>query len=133
MFCVFVVMCYCVGFGFFCFSSIRRHTRCALVTGVQTCALPISSLAEAIVAHRDQAGAFKTRRELLEVSRLGPKTFEQCAGFLRISGGGEPLDASSVHPEAYGLAAKIGAACGRALRTPPSCRASCRERRLQYV
>src|SRR3546814_12382889 len=54
-----------------------------------------ASLAEAIVAHRDQAGAFKTRRELLEVSRLGPKTFEQCAGFLRISGGGEPLDASS--------------------------------------
>src|SRR3546814_6776431 len=54
---------------------------------------------------------------LLEVSRLGPKTFEQCAGFLRISGGGEPLDASSVHPEAYGLAAKIVAACGRDLRT----------------
>src|SRR3546814_19443013 len=75
-----------------------------------------ASLAEAIVAHRDQAGAFKTRRELLEVSRLGPKTFEQFAGFLRISGGGEPLDASSVHPEAYGLAAKIVAPSGRDLR-----------------
>ncbi|NGY04364.1 Tex family protein [Solimonas terrae] len=75
------------------------------------------SLAEAIVAHRDQAGAFRTRRELLEVARLGPKTFEQCAGFLRIGNGDEPLDASSVHPEAYGLAARIVAACGRDLRT----------------
>ncbi|MGH8446841.1 MAG: Tex family protein, partial [Solimonas sp.] len=76
-----------------------------------------SSLAEAVVAHRNQIGPFKTRRELLDVARLGPKTFEQCAGFLRIRDGDEPLDASSVHPEAYGLAAKIVAACGRDLRT----------------
>jgi uncharacterized protein len=75
-----------------------------------------TSLADAIVFHRDQKGAFKSRRELLEVSRLGPKTFEQCAGFLRITGGAEPLDASSVHPEAYGLASKIVAAAGRELR-----------------
>jgi len=75
------------------------------------------SLAEAIIAHRNQAGAFKTRRELLKVARLGPKAFEQSAGFLRISGGKEPLDASSVHPEAYGLASKIVVACGRDVRS----------------
>ena len=75
-----------------------------------------SSLAEAIVYHRNQGGAFKTRRDLLGVSRLGPKTFEQCAGFLRITGGDEPLDASAVHPETYGVASKIVAACGRDVR-----------------
>jgi len=75
-----------------------------------------SSLAEAIVAHRNQAGAFKARSELLDVARLGPKTFEQCAGFLRIRDGAEPLDASAVHPEAYGVARKIVAACGRDVR-----------------
>lgn len=62
------------------------------------------SLAEAIVAHRDDAGAFKNRKELLKVARLGNRAFEQCAGFLRIANGTEPLDASSVHPEAYGVA-----------------------------
>jgi uncharacterized protein len=75
-----------------------------------------ASLAEAIVAHRDASGAFRSRKQLLEVSRLGPKTFEQCAGFLRIRDGDEPLDASSVHPEAYGVAQKIIKACGRDLR-----------------
>ncbi len=73
-------------------------------------------LAEAIVSHRDANGPFATRRELLKVSRLGPKAFEQAAGFLRISGGKEPLDASSVHPEAYDVARKIVAACGRDIR-----------------
>jgi protein Tex len=76
-----------------------------------------TSLAEAIVAHRDAQGAFRSRKQLLEVSRLGPKTFEQCAGFLRIRDGDEPLDASSVHPEAYGVAQKIVKACGRELRS----------------
>ncbi|SEM97676.1 uncharacterized protein SAMN04488103_102605 [Gemmobacter aquatilis] len=75
------------------------------------------SLAEAIVAHRDANGPFATRRELLKVARLGPKAFEQAAGFLRISGGKEPLDASSVHPEAYDVARKIVAACGRDIRS----------------
>jgi len=75
------------------------------------------SLAEAIVLHRDSSGPFRTRRALLEVSRLGPKTFELCAGFLRIPNGDEPLDACAVHPEAYGLASKIVAACGRDLRS----------------
>ncbi|MES2915213.1 MAG: Tex family protein [Pseudomonadota bacterium] len=73
-------------------------------------------LAEAIVGHRDVNGPFASRRELLKVARLGPKAFEQAAGFLRVTGGKEPLDASSVHPEAYDLARKIVAACGRDLR-----------------
>ncbi|MEU6809880.1 Tex family protein [Streptomyces sp. NPDC046831] len=60
-----------------------------------------SSLAENIVAHRDANGPFTSRSELKKVPRLGPKAFEQCAGFLRIRGGDDPLDASSVHPEAY--------------------------------
>jgi len=74
------------------------------------------SLAEAIVAHRDASGAFRSRKALMEVPRLGAKTFEQAAGFLRIQGGDEPLDASSVHPEAYGVARRIVAACGRDIR-----------------
>ena len=74
------------------------------------------SLAEAIVEHRNAAGRFQSRKDLLKVSRLGPRTFEQCAGFLRIRDGVEPLDASSVHPEAYGVAKKIVAACGRDVR-----------------
>ena len=75
------------------------------------------SLAEAIVEYRNANGAFRTRKDLLSVPRLGQRTFEQCAGFLRIQGGDEPLDASSVHPEAYGLARKIVKACGRDLRS----------------
>ncbi len=75
------------------------------------------SIAEAIVLHRDQNGAFGSRKELLKVARLGNRTFEQAAGFLRIPNGKEPLDASAVHPEAYGVAKKIVAACGRDLRT----------------
>ncbi|AFL49397.1 uncharacterized protein ABIE78_004830 [Sinorhizobium fredii] len=75
------------------------------------------SSAEAIVAHRDATGAFANRQQLLKVPRLGARTFEQCAGFLRILGGSEPLDASAVHPEAYGVAKKIVAACGRDVRS----------------
>ncbi|WP_292243234.1 Tex family protein, partial [Mesorhizobium sp.] len=75
------------------------------------------SLAEAIIAHRDAAGPFASRRDLLKVARLGPRAFEQCAGFLRIPNGSEPLDASAVHPEAYGVAKKIVASCGRDVRS----------------
>lgn len=75
------------------------------------------SLAEAIIAHRDTTGPFASRKDLMKVSRLGQRTFEQCAGFLRIPNGAEPLDASAVHPEAYGVAKKIVAACGRDLRS----------------
>lgn len=60
-----------------------------------------SGLAENIVAHRDANGPFTSRTALKKVARLGPKAYEQCAGFLRIRGGEDPLDASSVHPEAY--------------------------------
>ncbi|RUV57937.1 RNA-binding transcriptional accessory protein, partial [Mesorhizobium sp. M5C.F.Ca.IN.020.29.1.1] len=76
-----------------------------------------TSLAAAIIAHRDAAGPFASRRDLLKVARLGPRAFEQCAGFLRIPNGTEPLDASAVHPEAYGVAKKIVAACGRDVRS----------------
>lgn len=65
------------------------------------------SLAEAIVAHRDKTGPFRNRGALLSVPRLGPKAFEQCAGFLRIRDGEDPLDASGVHPEAYPVVRKI--------------------------
>ncbi|MDV7144824.1 Tex family protein [Tropicimonas sp. TH_r6] len=74
-------------------------------------------LAENIVSHRDANGAFASRKALLKVARLGPRAFEQCAGFLRIRDGKEPLDASSVHPEAYDVARSIVAACGRDLRS----------------
>jgi uncharacterized protein len=65
------------------------------------------SLAGAIVAQRDASGAFATREQLKVVPRLGPKAFEQCAGFLRIAGGDDPLDASGVHPEAYPVVRRI--------------------------
>jgi protein Tex len=65
------------------------------------------SLAEAIVTHRDKTGPFRNRKALLKVSRLGPKAFEQCAGFLRIRGGDDPIDASGVHPEAYPVVRRI--------------------------
>jgi uncharacterized protein len=70
------------------------------------------TLAEAIVARRDSHGAFQTRAELLSVPRLGPKAFEQCAGFLRIRGGDEPLDASGVHPESYPVVRRIQSKTG---------------------
>lgn len=73
-------------------------------------------LADAVVAHRDMNGAFGSRKDLLKVARLGPRAFEQCAGFLRIRDGSEPLDASSVHPEAYDVARRIVSACGRDIR-----------------
>jgi uncharacterized protein len=66
-----------------------------------------SSLAENVVAMRDQVGAFRKREDLLQVPRLGPKAFEQAAGFLRIADGDNPLDASAVHPEAYPVVERI--------------------------
>ncbi|MDX7777165.1 Tex family protein [Aeromonas hydrophila] len=65
------------------------------------------TLAQNIVAYRDENGAFKSRQQLLKVSRLGPKAFEQCAGFLRIRGGSNPLDGSAVHPESYPVVERI--------------------------
>ena len=65
------------------------------------------SLAQSIVAHRDAHGPFRKRSALKDVPRLGPKAFEQCAGFLRVAGGDDPLDASGVHPEAYPVVRRI--------------------------
>ena len=74
-----------------------------------------SAVAAAVVRWRDQHGAYTDRRQLLDVAGLGPKTFEQAAGFLRIRGGSNPLDASGVHPEAYGVVDRIAAATGTPL------------------
>jgi uncharacterized protein len=77
-------------------------------------------LAANMVAHRDEHGAFASRKALLKVARLGPKAFEQAAGFLRVNGGGNPLDASAVHPESYpvvdAMAADLGCAAPDLLR-----------------
>jgi len=75
-----------------------------------------STVAENIVTYRDQNGAFPSRKALLKVPRLGDKTFEQCAGFLRIMDGEQPLDASSVHPEAYPVVERILAAGGKQVK-----------------
>ncbi|MDX1755205.1 MAG: Tex family protein [Marinobacter sp.] len=73
------------------------------------------SIAQNIVDYRSRNGVFRNRKQLLEVTRLGGRTFEQAAGFLRIAGGDNPLDRSSVHPEAYGVAEAIAAKNGREL------------------
>ena len=87
----------------------------AVGVDVNTASVPLLSrvsgitagLAESIVAHRDTNGAFRDRKQITAVPRLGPKAFEQCAGFLRIADGDNPLDASSVHPEAYPVVTRI--------------------------
>lgn len=71
-----------------------------------------SGLAENIVTHRDSNGPFRSRKALKDVARLGPKAYEQCAGFLRIRGGDDPLDASSVHPEAYPVVRRMVKSAG---------------------
>jgi uncharacterized protein len=74
-----------------------------------------ASLAKKIVKHREEKGAFTTRQQVLDVSGLGPRAFEQCAGFLRVHGATHPLDASAVHPERYALVERIAADMGVAL------------------
>jgi uncharacterized protein len=88
-------------------ASIPLLTR---VSGLNT------TLASNIVAHRDKHGAFRNRQALRDVPRLGDKTFEQAAGFLRINGSDNPLDASSVHPEAYPLVERILADIKKGIR-----------------
>ncbi|MBN1147333.1 MAG: RNA-binding transcriptional accessory protein [Anaerolineales bacterium] len=75
-------------------------------------------LAERIVAHRDQHGAFPSRAALMKVSGLGAKAFEQAAGFLRVRGGDHPLDASAIHPESYAVAQALLEKAGLSLSTP---------------
>jgi len=81
-------------------------------------------LAERIVATRDQAGAFATRRRVLDVPGLGARAFEQAAGFLRVHGGSEPLDQSAIHPESYPVARAVMARAGVDLARPPEARAA---------
>ncbi len=76
-----------------------------------------ASVAENVVKHRDANGPFSNRAALLKVPRLGEKAFEQCAGFLRVPNGDNPLDASAVHPEAYPVVERIIAQCGREVKS----------------
>ncbi|WP_438862096.1 Tex family protein [Paractinoplanes aksuensis] len=76
-----------------------------------------AGLAENIVLHRDSNGPFKNRGEIKKVARLGPKAFEQCAGFLRIPDGDDPLDSSAVHPESYPVVRTILASAGTDIKT----------------
>ena len=71
-----------------------------------------STIAKNIVAYRESEGAFTSRKQLLKVSKLGPKAFQQCAGFLRVPGAADPLDTTAVHPESYDAAEKLLALCG---------------------
>jgi uncharacterized protein len=84
-------------------------------------------LAEKIVAYRQEQGSFGSRQALRQVSGLGPKAFEQAAGFLRVRQGENPLDASAIHPESYAVAEKVLAQAGLALETPPDQRKSALE------
>ena len=106
---------------------VARVEDCVNAVGVDvnTASVPLlsrvaglsASVAANIVRYRDSHGAFRSRRGLLKVPRLGDKAFEQCAGFLRIAGGDDPLDASAVHPEAYPVVQRIIADCGRDMRS----------------
>jgi len=98
-----------------CVNAVGVHVNTASAALLARVSGLSASVAENIVLHRDQHGPFKRRRELLKVPRLGEKTFEQCAGFLRIADGDEPLDGSSVHPEAYPVVARIVKDSGRAV------------------
>ncbi len=98
-----------------CVNAVGVHVNTASAALLARVAGLSSTVAENIVAYRDANGAFPSRRALLKVPRLGEKTFEQCAGFLRIAGGDEPLDASAVHPEAYPVVEKIVKSCGRSI------------------
>ena len=90
-----------------CVNAVGVEVNMASVPLLMRVAGLSESMAGNIVSYREQNGAFKNRREILKVSRLGPKVFEQAAGFLKISNGDNPLDASSVHPEAYPVVKNI--------------------------
>jgi uncharacterized protein len=90
-----------------CVNAVGVEVNMASVPLLKRVAGLTDSMAENIVSYIEQNGAFKNRQEILNVSRLGPKVFEQAAGFLKISDGDNPLDASSVHPEAYPVVENI--------------------------
>lgn len=85
------------------------------------------ALAGSIVAYRERNGAFRSREDLLDVPRLGPKAFQQCAGFLRIPGADNPLDDSAVHPEAYELVRRMATDLGVSTRELAGCPELCRK------
>ncbi|MFE3291959.1 Tex family protein [Rhodococcus sp. NPDC059234] len=105
-------------------SAVVEDAVNAVGVDVNTASVPLlsrvsgitGSLAESIVAHRDTNGPFRNRRGILDVARLGPKAFEQCAGFLKITDGDDPLDASAVHPEAYPVVRRIVEASGSGVK-----------------
>ena len=99
-----------------CVNAVGVHVNTASAALLARVSGLSSTVAENIVRHRDDNGPFKRRRDLLKVPRLGEKTFEQCAGFLRIADGDQPLDASSVHPEAYPVVERIVAATARPIK-----------------
>ena len=92
-----------------CVNAVGVDVNTASVPLLPACRASAPALAASIVAHRDANGPFTSRKALKDVPRLGPKAFEQCAGFLRIRGGDDPLDASAVHPEAYPVVRRISA------------------------
>ncbi|MCS4278968.1 Tex family protein [Stenotrophomonas rhizophila] len=99
-----------------CVNAVGVHVNTASAALLSRVSGLSSAVAENIVRHRDDNGPFKRRKDLLKVPRLGEKTFEQCAGFLRIADGDQPLDASSVHPEAYPVVERIVAATARPIK-----------------
>jgi uncharacterized protein len=99
-----------------CVNAVGVHVNTASAALLSRVSGLSSTVAENIVRHRDDNGPFKRRKDLLKVPRLGEKTFEQCAGFLRIADGDQPLDASSVHPEAYPVVERIVAATARPIK-----------------
>ncbi len=86
--------------------NTASHSLLSYISGIS------SAVAKNIVAYREENGSFTDRKQLLKVSKLGPKAFEQCAGFLRVHGGKNPLDNTAVHPESYEAAQKIIDRCG---------------------
>jgi len=99
-----------------CVNAVGVHVNTASAALLSRVSGLSATVAENIVRHRDDNGPFKRRKDLLKVPRLGDKTFEQCAGFLRIADGDQPLDASSVHPEAYPVVERIVAATARPIK-----------------
>ncbi len=86
--------------------NTASHSLLSYISGIS------SAVAKNIVAYREENGSFTDRKQLLKVSKLGPKAFEQCAGFLRVRGGKNPLDGTAVHPESYEAAQKVIDECG---------------------
>lgn len=89
--------------------NTASHSLLSYIAGIN------ASIAKNIVAYREENGSFTDRKQLLKVAKLGPKAYEQCAGFLRVQGGKNPLDNTAVHPESYEAAKKIIDECGFAL------------------